>query len=402
MSQTGESPGPEICDAGGNATDGTANSTGFEMYTSMPDPSTFARPQECVTKGVLPNVGFVQTGSELTDLARNVDTLPVIPVSDRAETAEPADRTETAEPPDADSALRQRMSRLQGLYGITFTAPGEKIGTRTNSDGSTEDIKSRMPTNAELDALEAGLSRSRPGQLTLPGRQSRMEIQFADKDLREPQDGHEQTVAEHEQDSEGGRRIIIYPGFEKLSPAMQIETIKHETTHNTQANVYGVDGIPESVANSMGWDKLDVAHTGKPGELYTPWGLRTQDNKMYTRAVDESGNLTDWYRVNKNGQFLDSEGKVVQDRSQAHSMTNEQMREAAKVKPSSDYFDTPTEMEAEALAQFRGGSQARLDLLQNNREMYFRAKELDQKEIDLRYGPGVMKRNFDGKLVPQA
>lgn len=173
----------------------------------------------------------------------------------------------------------------------------------------------------------------------------------------------------------------------------------HELAHHEQPSKFGKmgqhmlgkDSTPESrkMAEDMGW---------KWSEKDKAMAMEDKDGKLWVRKEGQrgpGGGREDDYWTPEGGK-----GKRISD---------SQMRDRAKVRPSSNYFDNPHETHAEALAlyrigerdQFKGG---RRYLAQDSPQLYDATKKYDQKVLDGSFGKhpngeSKMIRSIDGTIV---
>src|SRR5262249_50690257 len=97
--------------------------------------------------------------------------------------------------------------------------------------------------------------------------------------------------------------------------------------------------------------------------------------------------------------FLNDSGQPVSEWDEAERHTNQDVKSVAPVTPSTDYFDNPNEMAAEAMMFYRGGDRTRLSPALNDVIARF-----DRLEIDNYYGRNPdgssrMMRRLDGVIV---
>jgi len=95
-----------------------------------------------------------------------------------------------------------------------------------------------------------------------------------------------------------------------------------------------------------------------------------------------------WTRMNTNGEFLDAKGNIVPSEDKAEQISNAEMARRALVAPPNDvaYMNSPTEHGAELMMTLRQNETTRASLLRRNPHAYRIAVEVDQKEIDGKYG----------------
>ncbi|CAN5528426.1 hypothetical protein BH10CYA1_BH10CYA1_32590 [soil metagenome] len=163
----------------------------------------------------------------------------------------------------------------------------------------------------------------------------------------------------------------------------------HEIAHATQYRSI-LNSLDYSQYDEMGWVPCNnVIDKAKGGG----WLIKTSNGEFYKR--EDSG---DWTRTTENGTLLnDEQGQPVVKNSA-------QIREMAVVRPISDYFDNPREMQADSLMAYRAGRDWQKKLYDESPALYKMTKKWDQQELDEYYGldkQGNSKRirNFDGDIV---
>jgi hypothetical protein len=188
---------------------------------------------------------------------------------------------------------------------------------------------------------------------------------------------------------------------EKPPDSLQ-DVITHELAHQGQNTTGWLDEQKQRErAGEVGWAPRTVTRDGKE---VTEFELKGKDGYQYQVDRTDQNNPV-WRRRNAAGQYIDKNGNPVDDPSKAHTLSNEQMREQASVRPSTNYFDTPVEVMAEGTMHFRSGENGRRQLSQNNPELYKVVKKYDQMEIDIIHGKNPdgtpkMIRLPDGSVGP--
>jgi hypothetical protein len=280
-----------------------------------------------------------------------------------------------------------RQRELSNRYGVIFAEPGE--GVAESSSGRR--FACRPPTMAELNCLESVLDRN--SQMNLRG----LKICFAGSS----RDGPVDVAGAYQHFGNAGRpQIVVFPsddrpvlGWDGLEGLIHHELVHHEQRQNWgQQADWGARTAHRDTHNflaDLGW--VYDAASGRH------------------RLLDQEGNQ--WERE-RNAAGLDT-GRwvpiVAGHPEPARAISNREMRERARVRPISDYFTTPAEMHAEALALFR----------QDRREMWLRCQRMpgglafynliaryDQQELDRNPSYGRQNersryiRNADGAIVP--
>jgi hypothetical protein len=166
----------------------------------------------------------------------------------------------------------------------------------------------------------------------------------------------------------------------------------HELGHNTQ---YSLNWEDEKtlidVSKRLGWAPYEDPKTHE-----TIWLIETKNHQFYKYSAEN------WVRCNATGHPVDKSGKVVDKETSAESATTAEVRDAALVRPATDYFDNVTEMFAEATMLYRIGGDKRRELLNQSPSLYSFVKDQDQAEINLHYAKAGTKmiRAVDGSVVP--
>lgn len=257
---------------------------------------------------------------------------------------------------------RQRLKEMSARYGIKFITSGE----HKYENGK---IRAGVPTGDELDALERVL-KSNP-HINVKG----MRVMFVDRNKK-----GNNVLAAHENDGKQPPRIWMMPsgrnrgtdGWNKLE-----SDISHEMSHEEQHQIN---------------NKRDLGHPRS-----TPEGKRLAREMGWTtdrakpRLLDKTGG--EWTYHEKSETWRSADGKK--------RLTNEQMRERAKVRPASNYFDSADEMHAEGISRFRTD---RAGLAEDSPHLYSVMKDFDQRMLDKKYGKDSNGqsnyiRDENGKIV---
>ena len=149
----------------------------------------------------------------------------------------------------------------------------------------------------------------------------------------------------------------------------------------------------------LGWKPIAINPTTKVSKV---WAIEGTDGLFYLHMRgDPTESL--WIRVNADGRAVYESGELMPDHSINADLllTEEQVKNLAKVKTQADNIVEPSEMEAEILSGYRF-SPEQTKKLQPQR--YIVAKEIDDNEINY-YQPPVngkpqFIRQMNGQLVP--
>ncbi len=273
-----------------------------------------------------------------------------------------------------DQFVEQKLKELEKRFNVSFSRANQPVmkpfyndGSGKYLEGSTE-LLGRQPTLNELAGVEAALELSR---CTLDG--PRLKVNF----LSKPTVDGEAHAGEYWQDIKGSPTIMIFsqeiPAGLKLTDDMHRswqsfmkETLLHEIAHHNQRK-YSFETNTDLI-QSLGWTKSQ----GKEN----CWLMRGKQPEEFYKFEPKPRT---WSACNNKGETA------------GPSFTSAEMREKALVKPATDYFDTPTEMYAEALAHFRAGGFRRA-VLTKNAQLYETIKRYDQIDID-----DHQKRDHNGR-----
>lgn len=268
----------------------------------------------------------------------------------------------------------QAVQRLEDQYRINISQDGETFDFR----GRRADA--RTPTLSELTALEEGLRYSVPSNLTRNGEP--LPVIYSNEV------NNEGAVA-YFSAGEDNPMIVFQPNNGERPVDQQVETVTHEFAHHGdwEAREYNTGGIlgpirqlPEVLLNNaLGYTRAEDGS----------WLIRSKDGGTYKwEDVDGRGDGDEhrWYRMNREGEYLDQNGRVV-DRDEAQTFTRAEMRERAAVRPPTDYFPNPEEVWAEVQTYYRAGEERRAELFEMSPQLYRVAKQFDQQEINTFYPP---------------
>lgn len=335
-----------------------------------------------------------------------------------------------------NALVSSQMAKLETKYGIQIAREGEPIREklRRAEDGSFEGTgewaRARKPTLKELDALQGALERSQPSTKTSDGKP--LVVSFAEEGFLPGSGGGKANFEPPNPEHPEAAALNIWPGARGV-PALESDVVgershentslerilTHELSHLSNHNVEGMGmGVDAQYKRESGW-----VPTQEPPDQRTLWALRGKDGNLFVSHVQqgESRQMV-WLKIQGDagygekgeylGQYLDANGEVVpaddrgipSDPLRVVTLTNDQMREEAEVKPASDYFGIPEEAFAEAIAEFRMGESSRRRLLAESPEMYAVARKHDEAEISMfaganEDGSSRKVRLPDGRLV---
>lgn len=329
--------------------------------------------------------------------------------------------------------IELKEQELHLKYGVTFSKPGESLGHQETLAGKAgAEIHARTPTFLELNAIEKALAVSDPAHRAADGHA--VKFSFPDKQW------HDGPVADadtqHHGDG-GATEIRIFP--EGVTAAHGNVTklehvVVHELSHNTIFKRDGMgDIVPEDITKKIGfvalpnenvvrgergtlwrhfdstdrqhwWTLVDnkgmpITKDGKPpndlnvtSEPFSRHHLshlsliESKDGSYYSHELTNADPNRYWIKRDKDGHPLDKAGHVVASDALAYGISNDQMRNDAKFRPSSNYFDDAQEATVEAIQNFRIDKHSRKELQHSSPEYYVMAKFEDQREINNQYG----------------
>ncbi|HEY9788479.1 MAG TPA: hypothetical protein V6D17_24025 [Candidatus Obscuribacterales bacterium] len=297
--------------------------------------------------------------------------------------------------------VEKRTKELEDKYKIKImkegerTVPEERFDEKANRMRFGDKIPARSPKLGELEELAKALEKSQPSNLTGDPKNP-MKVAFLSKPLSKD-DPAAAFFDPHR------RMMMISPNHEKIlseahrhngkgccggksedgGPRKSLsEVLVHEFAHNAQSNT-GVEKNGHMSAKLM--DELGYAERYDKEQRRTVYDAKAKDGYQYSIGPGKDGEKA-WFRRDKDGNYITSNGEKTSDPRKAQQLNNEEMREKMLVKPTTPYFDHPAETMAEALTDLRLGEESRGRIARNNPSIYEVAKKYDQQEIDKFYG----------------
>lgn len=320
-----------------------------------------------------------------------------------------------------EAQTQSKIKELENRFKITIVPSGQEVGNQEDlcrPKGETAGlprIRTRTPTLGELNALEKALSQSEPSQLHLPGEKP-LAVMFLDTAAAVDRDGNDIVRGVYfppEVNNGQGVLAITPSGVDAPLGDKDVlgdeeslaSTIRHEIAHNGQRNLFPRMEVPDSLLKEMGWIKFPNPDykPNQPGSPRFNYAIGTKDGRYYVNSgFSCDGGEGKWLRVDKNGKYLDSDGKQVQRKEDAGTIDNDDLAREAIITPATGYFSQPIEVLAEGMKQFRGGKDSREDL-QANPELFKIIEKVDELERKLRYGVdrngrAKVQRREDGTL----
>ncbi|CAN5128093.1 hypothetical protein BH11CYA1_BH11CYA1_06600 [soil metagenome] len=281
-------------------------------------------------------------------------------------------------------------------------------------------ILARKPRLNELYGIEAALASSLPSNLA-PGSKFGIKFYFLQEQLyKDSKDGAAYYVFK---DKDSRASIYITPGsLDKLWPteadapawAVKQRTIKGGVFYDTIESLM-MHELAHNHQGRMGWDDSDKKKLSEMAAL-TGFAMFREDDgsTVFFIKVKVSSSTTDgqnydtiefyrleggldhtagkhWLRVSDKGQWLTENGLPAPTADAAKVLDNAQVKAAAVVTPASNYFDSPAEVEAEAMKLYRLGGASRNLLLLTAPTLYRLVESEDQSEINARFGSVSVK-----------
>lgn len=245
--------------------------------------------------------------------------------------------------------ILDRQASIEKDWGVKIVKPGEQIRKYE------KDYTCRAPTEAELKVLEVMLYRNQ--QMNVKN----LTVSFVQAGKHT--DGSSLWGTYQRQDDKG--RIVIMPkhtaatGWKGLEGTLEHELVHHEQYENWGAYEWGSKNSPAFTT-----------------ELNSKMGWRYDRDK--TRYVISDRYGKDWIRGD--GEWLPLvDGKP----EKKDAITSSAMRDLARMRPSTHYFNNPGEMHAEGMSMFRMERQL---LYKESPQFYETCKTWDQALLDAKYG----------------
>lgn len=320
--------------------------------------------------------------------------------------------------------IRNEQEQLNRRFGVTFAAPGD---VRTDQGNR---YVAGVPTMEELSTLQSVLERSphinfqgvrmwfaasggeHHGHYTNSGQNHRCAGECQARGNVNLNEGH----------------MVITPRGRMFNEGMySLEgTLLHELAHHEQGELFGQSDFnwgtgpmrSRSVrqqARELGWvfstlrttdaeDRNGIVQNlpGRPllvdnqGRYWNRNGTDSEGNTLWTQVI--GGRIRDGILVG---------GRMSQQ--QSDTINNLRMREIAAVRPATEYFIAPDEMQAEAFSAFRidvnRPGDNRRSLFNQSRELYEVIRAQDQANLDRRLGrdretgQSLFIRDLNGTVV---
>lgn len=294
--------------------------------------------------------------------------------------------------------VEKKLAELHKKYGVDFSKKGETVKLNDPPGIAT----CREPNPRELKAIEEALKKN-PSGIYEPVGSPGVKFYFLERDVNPNLYAFFDTA-------EGRNAIFIQPALEKLKYATNKEApvasptieaiIAHELEHNATAvegNV--IRGHASSVPRELGDNKalaerpLDAKLARDYEQLgwtrmkfgtREVWAMQGNDGLLYVPVPTDDGEHG-WVPIDKQGNFLNEDGKPIKNAVEVEAYDDSRMRAKAKVRPITNYFLNPEEMLAEGMAYYHS-QEKRAWLVNHNPEIYEICKRIDQERVNRRYG----------------
>ena len=289
-----------------------------------------------------------------------------------------------------ESMVEAKEQDLKAHYHVNFSVEGENAVRPYVSDTKRGDmVHARAPRYSELLGVEAALKSSDPGQFTDDVGKDALKFYF----LKKPMFGEKTyDAAMYASDKDKKSSVFFEPDAEPGRPITATDAVNlhqdikssiealasHEIAHNSefQLGLWSLDKL-KKVADDIGW-------TTSADNQY--WLMKGKRGEFYRLTNDGLSTDNGWVRCDSKGTANDEFGQTYADASKAPPLTKAQVRERALLRPPTDYFTSPEEMIADSLMLYRVGESGRQQLSQSGVHLYNAVKDLDQSEIDARFG----------------
>lgn len=243
----------------------------------------------------------------------------------------------------------------------TIRAMEEKYNVRIRTEGTARNGEPlRAPDLWQLTTLDDSLAQSRPSISSVGARP--LNVEFPER---------AQYAGQTFGDEGDGPAVVMAPDVR--DPWSLQTVLNHEFVHVGQQRLNAdFPDYEDRLGADLGFVRMPDA------EGLNAWAVRGTDGNMYRHIAKHGAGTQDWVRV-------DAEGNIAQDGNRIF-YTNNEIRALLPVTPSTEYFESPSEMIADTLAQYRRGGPDRERLSQQNPRLYEIAEKWDQFEIDNFYG----------------
>ena len=297
---------------------------------------------------------------------------------------------------DAQKLNENERINLKTSLEKEFKVSFVETGFITNDSGKK--INYRPANPEELNAWKQALTKAEPAQMV--DKEKGIKIVFLEgtvteedivtlKDPAALNDHGTVTVYPYLKDKEILEREGIFgPNTDSLS-----DTFRHEIAHTPDVKPPFESGIFDDDFTGEEAKRYGYYHIADMTNGYKSiWVQEGKDGQLYKQLTGRDG-FAEWLQCDQDGQpRLDENGKQT-------IVATHKMPDLAKISPVSEYFTTPYEKKAEAMACLYKGGISRAHLYVNMPELYKLVVEDDQKMIDEIKGQGKFMRNPAGGLM---
>lgn len=273
------------------------------------------------------------------------------------------------------------IDRLEDEHPVDILVQGEHLNI-TDTDGKPLKADVRTPNFNQLTKIENALDRS------LPADEDKSEEIIGW--FKELFDNDRLTIGLAAKDTDTKSAARYYQGTNDLLPQLVIDpevhdaesVYFHELAHHGQAGFWNSDNVNsqqwKDYTMSLGWIRINERDLRITNDAYP---------QLFFSPTENNPNR-EWVRMNEAGKFVDAKGNEVSSEDKAQRISNDEMARRAVVGPpnAAAYMITPAEHGAELVMFLRQNEATRYELLRNNPHAYQVAVELDQKEINGKYG----------------
>ncbi len=291
----------------------------------------------------------------------------------------------------------KRLSLQEALErrNIQFT---KDVAFYKQPSGNVDPIPTNLPSLSELEAVSSALGR-------FPKSQAPVKFSFLSIDPHKTRlayfDEIDKSISIHPKsralafrlqqearqpygfEAEGQNPFQLFPADSTSLESLFV----HEYIH--RVDYLSMESQEQYSARLERYGFVRIPNVAKPQQ--ESWAILDKENNLYKRTE-----AFIWEKSDKSGNLISGKDKKIVGR--------DQMREMAKISPSTGYFIDPSEASTEARTALVLGGISRDHLCKNYPDIYKLAKEDDQHMIDRFYGKGVtgqskFVRNWSGHIV---
>ncbi|HNB20828.1 MAG TPA: hypothetical protein PKZ32_00315 [Candidatus Melainabacteria bacterium] len=277
------------------------------------------------------------------------------------------------------------IKRIEDEHLVDILVDGQYLNI-SDTDHKPLKAEVRTPNFSQLTKIENSLQRSLPEKEDKDSGILGWFTELFDNDKTRLVIG----LAANDTDTKSSARYFQGDSTQGILPQVVIDpevrdaesVYLHEFAHHGQAGFWNSDQANsqswQEYTRTLGWIRsnnrdLRLTNDAQPQFFYSP-----SENNPHRR----------WVRVNDCGDFLDEKGNRVNSLEKAYHISNEEMASRALVGPANPhaYMTSPSEHGAEMMMTIRQDMHTRAAFMRMDIHAYKIAVELDQKEIDNKYG----------------